>query len=516
MKTKRRVNVPLPVMGINTEAPGDWIDKRMLTDVRNMEDNRSVLRQRPGSLAFDPFGERVMRLVEFQQGLIKTLFGVGLTKVKRLNKTDNSWVDVTGTDLTGTAADKVSVAFPNLAGEKIMVLSNGIDAPRKNTGSGDCALLGGSPPKYKYGVAYKGFLVAVNITDDGSGDAFGQRVQWPDVDDPESWTPATDSLAGSTNLLEDGEDATAVALYGDNVTVHKETSIYVGYLVDTDEVFRFERRPTGAGAISNETIFELPNGGQIFLARDGIHVFNGVTAPLINSPMMTEIREGMNPAHAFKATAQLVRSKDEYHVAVPMGSQTEPETVYKYNYRTGRVFKDSREGLTTLGIYERDDEATWDEDSETWDSDATRWDDTTLEELNKVLVMGFDDGAVMRMDNLLNDDGEAVDAYMTTKDFTAQDLGGGVLGQMVEWLEMRTWAKGDAVTLAYSTDGGETFIDIETMTLSQDYQPDSAPGFSWFHVASSRIRFRYRNNTVSQRFALKQFVPYGMLMEEGD
>lgn len=510
---RRRVNVPLPVLGLNAGAPGEWIDSRQVPNSQNMEVNRSILRQRPGGGALgDGLGERVMKLVELEQGLVKSTLRIGLTKVEKLNKADNTWASIAHAVLTGTAVDKFSFAFPNLAGAKILVFSNGVDAPRKWTGSGNDAVLGGSPPKYKYGVAFKGYLLLLNITDDGFGNAFGQRAQWPDVDDPENYATGQ---AGSTNLLEDGEDITGGALFGDFVAVHKESSITLGYLVDTSEVFRFERRPTGAGAISNDTIVNLPNGKQFFLARDGFHLFNGVTAPLIESPIMDEIRESMNPAYLYKATAQLVASKDEVHVAVPIGSQTEPETVYKYNYRTGRVWKDYRPGLTTMGLYERSDDETWDEDGEAWDSDLTRWDDMELEALAKVLLMGFSDGTVTRMDNLTNDDGEAIDAFFETKDFTAQDLGSDVLGQMVEWTELRTWAKGNAVAVAYSTDGGVTWADIETLTLAADYPASGDPDISWFHVASERLRLRYRNNTLSETFGLKQFAVVGMLAEEG-
>jgi hypothetical protein len=510
---RARVNVPLPVLGLNTGATGQWIDTRQVPNSKNMEVNRSILRQRPGSLGLGlSLGERVMKLVELEQGLTKSTLRIGLTKTEKLNKTDNTWLDIAHAVLTGTPADKISCAFPNLAGQKILVFSNGVDAPRKWTGTGNTSVLSGAP-KYKFSVAYKGYLVILNITDDGLGNSFGQRVEWPDVDNPEDWLTGQ---AGSNNLLEDGEDITGGGLFGDYVAVHKESSIYLGYLVDTSEVFRFERRPTGAGTVSNDTIFNLPNGNQIFLARDGIHLFNGVTAPLIDSPVMDEIRESMNPEFAYRATAQLVASKDEYHVAVPTGSQEEPETVYKYNYRTGRVWKDERPGLVTFGLYERSDDEEWDGDGQAWNDDPTRWNDTTLEALNKILLMGFSDGMVTRMDSLANDDGEAIDAFFESKDFTAQDLGSDILGQMVEWTETRVWAKGSAVTVAYSTDGGVTWTDIETLTLAADYPGDDAPDFVYFHFVSSRARFRFRNNTVDESFALKQFAPVGMLAEEGN
>jgi hypothetical protein len=511
--SKRRANVLLPVEGLNTGAPGEWIDLRQVPNVQNMEVNRSALRQRPGTtLLGASMGERVMKITELEQGLSKQTIRIGLSKVQLLNKTTGAWTDIHHTTLTGSALDKFTCAFPVLAGQKILVFTNGHDAVWKWTGTGNTAVLGGTPPKFAFCVFYKGYLMALNITDDGTGTSFGQRVQWHNLADLEDWAGGD---AGSSNLLEEGVDITGGAVFGDYIAIHKESCIYLAYLVGTSDVFRFERQNTGVGAVSNDTIFNLPTGGQIFLARDGIHVFNGTTAPLINSPIMDEIRESMSPEYAWKATAQLVASKDEYHVAIPIGSQTEPETVYKYNYRTGKVWKDYRPGLVTLGLYERSTDEAWDDDPDTWDSDLTRWDDVMLEALSKVLIMGFADGTVTRMDGSLADAGAAIDAFFETKDFTAQDLGSDVVGQMVDWLEVRHWALGTGMDASYSVDGGQNWVAIETVTLTADYPPDSLPGITYLSVVSSKIRFKFRNSEVAGTFQLKQFVPAGMLAEEG-
>jgi hypothetical protein len=85
-----------------------------------------------------------------------------------------------------------------------------------------------------------------------------------------------------------------MSIFGTYLCIHKKTCIYIGTLVSSSKIFQFDRRVTQAGTIANDTIVNLPSGQQVFLAEDGIRLFNGVTAPLIESPINDEIRDGLN------------------------------------------------------------------------------------------------------------------------------------------------------------------------------------------------------------------------------
>jgi hypothetical protein len=197
----------------------------------------------------------------------------------------------------------VSYAFPVLAGEKVAVYTNGIDPVRKCGVAGMDSVLGGSPPKAKFAYAYGDYLILAQHQD--GGNIYPARVQWPDTGNPENWAQVSGSNAGSQDLLEDPEDITGGGVFGGLLTVHKKSSIYLGQVVTTADVFRFEQKATGVGAVSGATIQNIPSGEQIFLASDGIHLFNGLTAPLIDSPVQDEIREQANPAYLYKAQGRL-------------------------------------------------------------------------------------------------------------------------------------------------------------------------------------------------------------------
>jgi predicted NUDIX family NTP pyrophosphohydrolase len=286
----------------------------------------------------------------------------------------------------------------------------------------------------------------------------------------------------------------------------------VGYRVSTSDVFRFDRRDTGAGTVAHATIQNLPNG-QAFLARDGIRVFNGTTAPLIEADIMDEIREGANPQYIYKAISKLVREKDEYWVALPIGSQTEPETVYKYNYRTGQVHKDYRTNLTAFGEFEATDQVTWDDIETSWDAYPARWNDVINLSSAPTISIGHSDGTVTKRQGVYNDDEAPIDAFWTSKDFGAPDFGVDDPGKLLRWQGMDLWAKGSSLVLSYSTDCGLTWTVVKTQTLESDYPSDSSPIRIYFDFVSSKARFKFRNADDDSAFTLKQFMAIATLRE---
>lgn len=497
-----KLNIPLPSNGLVVDRPGEYVDSRSATSIKNMESNRSIIRKRIGTADVGTaLSERVMRLFELQVGNETRLFRVGPTTVEVLNKSTGAWASVASAALTGTYADPVSYAFPLLSGAKIATYSNGIDPIRKCSISGADAVLGGSPPLARYMQAFGPYLVLGYVTD--GGDTYYSRVQWCDTGAPETWTGGN---AGSTNLLEDPDDITGMGVFGNFLTIHKGSAIYLGQLVTTSDVFRFDRRATGVGAVAGAAIANIPSGEQIFLASDGIHIFNGITTPLIESPIQDELREEMNPAYLYKSQAVFVRELDEYWVCVPIGSDTEPQTIYKYNWRTRQIYKDYRANLTAMGIFLNTQEDTWADRTQAWDSDTSRWNSVINMSLNPLVMFGDSAGnTTKRSANSNNDAGVAVEGTWDTKDFTAEDFGVPDIDRMMRWKGLEVWAKGNAMTVHYSIDGGTTWALASALSLESDYPADSSPLQVYFDVVSSRIRFRFFNSTVSETFTLKKY-----------
>ena len=251
----------------------------------------------------------------------------------------------------------------------------------------------------------------------------------------------------------------------------------------------------------------LPDGTQIFLARDGLRLFNGVTSTLIPSSIIDELRDSISPQWGYRATSALVLDLDEYWIGIPTGSQENPETVYKYNYRTGQVYKDERIGLTSMALYRRVGSDSWDSDPDSWDSDTTRWNSVLELALFRAVTFSDADGIATIRSTSPNDVSTAIDSIWDTKDFTIADIDPNRdIGNLVRWKGLDIWMKGSTITGYYSIDSGVTWISIGSITLTSDYPGDDTQNIFYFDVISSKIRFRFRNSTVAETWAMKQFV----------
>jgi hypothetical protein len=424
---------------------------------------------------------------------------IGRTNVEKLNNSTGAWDDITGTEaLTGTESDLVSVATPLLSGAAILCITNGVDTIKKWTGSSNIAKLGGTPPLAKFIKEYKTYLVCANIA---GGTDIAQRVQWSDTADPETWSSGN---AGAVDLVEDGEDITGLGLFGDYLCVHKKSSIYLGSLVSSNDIFRFDRRSVEKGTIANATIVNIPTGEQIFLAEDGLRLFNGVSAPLVDSKINDEIRDSLNQEYAYKSWGCLVSEQDEVWIGIPIGSQTTGDTIYKYNYNTGVIYKDTRSGITCAWRALQTADVSWDDIDTAWDAYSGRWNDSYLNTAFALIYLGDDSGYTYKVDGTVANDGSsAINAFWESRDYIGEDV-----GQLCRWTQLNLWAKGSSIKIEYSTDGGTTWTEPSgsPFTLDSDFPSDSSPDIFYFDVVSSRIRFRFSNSNSGESAAIKQFV----------
>jgi len=496
--TNRKKGSVLLVQGLDVSQPAEYISDQACTECKNFEVVEALLAKRTGT----SFVGKVIAgsEVEIMNGREFTREGVAYNTRIGLDKmeyyTGTTWSDITGTTFTSATTDLVSTAVPLLSGKRILCVTNSIDDIRKWTATGNTAVLGGSPPKAKFIQEYKTYLVCANIT---GGTDISQRVQWSDTADPETWAGGN---SGSTDLVEDGEDITGLDIYGNYLCVHKPSSIYIGFLVSSTNIFQFDRKATGVGTIANNSIVNLPTGEQIFLSKDGIRVFNGITAPLIPSPVNDEIRSSLNSEFAFKSYGILVREKDEVWLGIPIGSQETGETIYKYNYKKGVLYKDEKANASAMWRGASTSSLSWDEIETDWDSYDFRWDDVAFSTDSDQINIGHTNGYVEKVDTTARTDaGTTIDAIWGSKDFQhAEDV-------ISRWKKLELWATGGSVSVTYSVDEGSTWTEIgdSPYTLSDTMPSFDSPIIFYFDVVSSKIRIKFRNNSA-ESLKIKQFI----------
>jgi len=425
---------------------------------------------------------------------------VGVDKIERYNVTNSNWIDITGSDLTGATIDLVDTAVPLLSGAPILCVTNGIDAIRKWTATGNTADLGGSPPVAKFIQEYKTYLVCANIA---GGTDISERVQWSDTADPEEWATGN---SGTVDLVEDNESITGLNIFGNYIAVHKPSAIYLGYPVSSTSIFQFDRKSTGAGTVANGSIVNLPSGHQIFLSSDGIRIFNGISAPIIESKINDDIRDNLNDTYSYRAYGLLVKDRDEVWFGIPIGSQTWGETIYKYNYKTGVVYKDSRTGATSMWIGSASASLSWDDYTGlglTWDTMTQRWNERSLNAGADQINIGKSTGLNTIIDSTkLNDNSVAINSQLITKDFQADQNG------INRWKRMELWAKGGSVNVEYSIDGGDswTSTELSPYTLTNSFPTYTSPIIIYFDVIATKIRFRFSNEESDESLTIKQFT----------
>ena len=311
-RTNKRT-ILAPVSGLSLGAPGTLLDPRSTPSCLNVEIRRALIRTIRGGIAMgDELGERVPGIGELARAGVYHLVRVGPTKAETW--ASSAWTNIieeVGSPLapdvlTGDDDSFVDFAYPLLLGAPVMVYTNGVDPIRKWTGTGLDADLGGSPPVSKFLLNYKGYLLLGNTFEGGT--AYGARVRWCDAGDPEEWSAGDASFQ---DLLEDDLAITAMALFGEYITVHKSKAIYLGYLTGNDFVFRFDRKEVGSGCVAPNALVNIPTGEQIYLSKEGIRLFNGITAPLIESSVNEDLAESMNVENIGRSWAVLIRELQE-------------------------------------------------------------------------------------------------------------------------------------------------------------------------------------------------------------
>jgi len=481
--SKDVTGVILPIKGLDSTNPAEFISEGQSPDNQNMEVVGSILTKRTGATALGgQHSETIIMGMELIRKGEKYVFRMGGTSLQYLDPIlsgsiiiGHDWQDVilSGCVLTADDTYPVTMATPMLEGARVLTVSNLKDVIIKCTGETMVAeILAGSPPKAKFMVDYNAYLVLAHVVNETIPN--GQRVVWCDTGNPQNWTTGN---AKAKDLIEGG-DITGMTRYGNYITIHKLDAIYLGYLVSTSEVFRFERRPT-IGTIVGYSIQELPSGEQIYLAQDGVRLFNGSTSQLIPSAVNDDIKKNINGAHYDKCWSVIVPEKNEYWLGIPYKDQTSPDTIFKYNYVSKVSYKDTRSDMACAFQYSK--------------ANST---------FNGILL-GTTDGYTYEIDNTLNDGGEAIDSYWDSKDFTPDEY-----EIFARWTQLDLVAKGHSVNIYFSVDSGDSWTLIGEFALNENYPTDIDPIKVWFDAVSTKIRFRFENTKYGESFAIKQFLLY--------
>ena len=251
------------------------------------------------------------------------------TQVHKLNTGTNVWDDVTGTALAGNSSTR-----PQWTNHKsVLCFTNeGSNRPRKYTGSGNTADLGGTPPFSKAMTDYTGFLMLGNISTDGAT-FFPRRIVYSEDFDVD-WTTCE---GNEINLEETNGEIRAMKPLGLILPVYKSDAVIglrqVGGLVRfTQEKMRFDK-----GIEAPLSLAEIAELGHIFLGTDlELYLNQGSSFKALPPNVQKKLQETMDPAKAGQAVGQINPDRETYELFYPASTaDTWSRGRISYNFRSG-------------------------------------------------------------------------------------------------------------------------------------------------------------------------------------
>ena len=266
-----------------------------------------------------------------------TLLRIHRTKLEKWTDSTNSWDDITGTALTGADTDRP--CFATMSDEGFVVFTNeGHDRPRKYTGTGNSAVLGGTPPFAKWLWPYVGFLFLFNTSTDGTFGAIADSITCYFSDIPDGdWA----LCEGNTIIFDESPGELRAAMtFGDGLVVFKSDCLVLLRFVGG--ITRFNRRKLAFshGILAPLSLQQIGDQGLIFLATDrNLYRTDGNQVVALPPAVQKSLQETMTPAVAANCRGYVDISHETYHLLYQRNSTTYFDGRLSVNYRTGEFYR---------------------------------------------------------------------------------------------------------------------------------------------------------------------------------
>ena len=406
--------------------------------------------------------------------------------------------------LTGDEDNQFCSEIAVGGGEELYVFNNYVDLIQKwNMGDATTSDLDGcdgdgADPlvKTKKMIVYGERLCCYHVSVDGT--AHPQMVKWPVPGDCEDWTGAGsgyNNLIGvfGVDFIQTAEKiGNYVAIYGERTIALQE---YRGTSATTP--YSFITRVSGIGLAAPKAIVNLGEE-HIFLGWDNVYSYKGGReVEPVGNKIQQELLTILNPEYIHRSFMVFLEEKSEIRLYIPTIGNTTPDTYFSLNIKTNGWSRGLR-SYTGFGYYAKQSALTWATMATTWATETMRWDDRTRLTLAPLNLYGNGSGKIYQDDDsLYTIDGSDVDAWWDSKDFVVSER---YVKETTNWMGMLFEGRGSSVDIYTSTDFGETYKFIETVTLSSKWSGYEVDFEEW----SPQCRVRFRNNG-SGYFQFRQF-----------
>jgi len=326
----------------------------------------------------------------------------------------------------------------------------------------------------------------------------------------------TTTSAGFLYLYDTPGEIQWGGMIGDNVGVAKDDSLGLLSYTGGTTLFRYDTMVRGIGAIAPGMIAVLRDYWLVF-AKENIFRWTGGTGivPVGNNVIgdILDVSTGVNwsAINASRVLVDKTNTRANFYLPTAESSYADKNYVYNWKENVWEI-DDLVTEVTAVGSYSSYSMTTWASwpDGFTWaDLGVTTWAELAATEGANVPVVGDEDGYVYQQSMVAKSDGAtAIDQIHETIDFVPD--GEEYQNRWVSYVGIFFDAKGDSVTIEYSTDAGSNWTSIDTQSLTAEwtrYKQD-------FRTTARKIRFRLRNNSLGSNYYCRQLgvraIPRGI------
>lgn len=257
------------------------------------------------------------------------------TKIYQASTLSGTYTDITGA-VTVTAGQNNQHTFASL--NNIVAICGGTtpDTPVQWTGSGNCAVLAGSPP------AGNLVCVANNIMFLSGIAATPSRVFWSNVSDPNTW-PASSYIDFRAS---DGDTVTCIIELNQNLVIFKRRSIGLLGTQTTSVAGVVTLAPlseviVGMGCPGSQCVDHMPDGRLVFLGTNA-HVYIlqsaqtliDISDPSVGSNIQP-ILDALNFSRLPYAVVRCYPTRNQIWISCSSATSTTNDTVLVYDYQLG-------------------------------------------------------------------------------------------------------------------------------------------------------------------------------------
>lgn len=285
------------------------------------------------------------------------LLRMSATIVEELDPVGNTWDDVTGTALTGTALDRPQFFMHK---SNLTMTNEGNNRPRLFAGTGqNTTELGGTPPFARALSGLLDFLFLGNVSDDGTFTDLtnGPRTIRYSDDFNNDWTLCD---GNEIILTEIRGEILAMHPIGRGLIAYGSTDLAAVRFVGGAVRFAHDRISFNGGILAPLSVGAIDADTQIFLANDAeLYVTNGSQVTALPPAVIDTLQETMDITNARQAFSVVDNRNEVYNLYYPTSAaDTWMRGRLAYNYRSKEFYNYVYDGHEfSRGVFMRFDDA---------------------------------------------------------------------------------------------------------------------------------------------------------------